>query len=154
MISKFWQSSVLSLDFCHLILPTVYGKGENANRLIPYLVRMLSANQEPTLTSGEQTRQYLHARDLARLITILLFEKTLNPGIYNVPAYETTQIKEMVISIYEKMEIGRHPNWNMAKRADETMKYLALDGSKLRAAIPEWQPRISIASSIGEYLSR
>lgn len=153
MLTRFWHDSRLALDFYHLILPTIYGRGENDNRLIPYLLDALSAGREPALTSGEQTRQYLHADDLSRLLEIVLLGNDLQPGLYNVPGHETIQIRGLVQTVYQKMGVPPLAHRNHAHRADETMPYLSLDGSRLRSALPQWEPRISISSGIKEYLS-
>lgn len=153
MLTRFWHDARLTLDFYHLILPTIYGRGENGNRLIPYLVGALSAGKEPALTSGGQTRQYLHADDLARLLELILLGGCLQPGLYNVPGHETLQISELVMAVYEKMGVAGPPRRNRVHRADEAMHYLALDGTRLREALPQWEPRTPVSCGIEEYLS-
>lgn len=151
LLSRFFQSANLKIKHFHLILPTIYGNGENPNRLIPYLINCLKTEQKPKLTGGHQTRQYIHAKDAAALFRELLASENAPSGIYNVPCYETRLVKDIITSIYSAMQIVQSEKPDGLQRYDESMKYLALDASKLTAQFPEWQPVISILDSIEEY---
>jgi nucleoside-diphosphate-sugar epimerase len=152
LLTRFFQSADLGIQYFHLVLPTIYGKGENSNRLIPYLINTLLQSKEPKLTSGLQTRQYIHAKDVADLVEIILTEKEIQAGVYNTPSYETIQIKDIVLTVYKKLNNSNEPSWNLAQRYDQTMMYLALNPSKLRSIFPSWKPIHSIQTSIQEYL--
>ncbi|MCF2489296.1 NAD(P)-dependent oxidoreductase [Dyadobacter sp. CY347] len=152
LLSRFFQSANLNIKFYHLILPTVYGKGENTNRLVPYLLNSLLKDETPKLTSGTQTRQYVHARDVAVIVSKLINSQAKS-GIYNVPCCETIQVKDIVATIYRALDRQHAPNVSSLDRYDESMKYLALDSSKLMMAIPGSEPKISIVDSVQEYIS-
>ncbi|CAG5069890.1 hypothetical protein DYBT9623_02627 [Dyadobacter sp. CECT 9623] len=152
LLSRFFDSANLSIRFFHLILPTIYGKGENSMRLIPYLVSSLTSKQRPKLTGGHQKRQYIHSKDIASLLKALLQSVNVPAGIYNVPSYETRFVKDIVASIYSALSADESLAPESLQRYDETMKYLELDFTKMKNQFPAWQPTISILDSIEEYL--
>ncbi|MCE7058638.1 NAD(P)-dependent oxidoreductase [Dyadobacter sp. CY343] len=152
MLSRFFNSANLNIRYLHLILPTIYGKGENPNRLIPYLVNALINKEVPKLTSGYQTRQYIHMKDVAALLRLLITSLEASSGIYNVPCYETRLVRDIIETIYKELDAGNSITPASLQRYDETMKYLELDSEKIRSQFPDWKPAISIVDSIGEYL--
>ncbi len=56
------------IEFAWCRLFYLYGEGEDARRLVPYLRGKLSAGEPAELTSGEQIRDYLDVRDAGRMI--------------------------------------------------------------------------------------
>ncbi|WP_353721886.1 NAD(P)-dependent oxidoreductase [Dyadobacter sp. 676] len=150
LLTRFFQSARLDFGFYHLILPTIYGPGENPKRLLPYLVHSIARGETPVLTSGNQTRQYVHVRDVADLISLFL-DSDAPSGIYNVPCVETMLVKDIVSLVYETMNATRPREEERLKRYDESMKFLALDPTKTRNIFPEWRPRIAINESLQEY---
>jgi nucleoside-diphosphate-sugar epimerase len=56
------------VEFCWCRLFYLFGEGEDARRLVPYVRARLSAGEYAELTSGEQVRDFLDVRDAARLI--------------------------------------------------------------------------------------
>ncbi|WP_051663872.1 NAD-dependent epimerase/dehydratase family protein [Dyadobacter crusticola] len=153
LLSRFFDSANFSTRFFHLILPTIYGKGENSMRLVPYLVSSLTNKQKPKLTGGHQKRQYIHSKDVASLLDALLQSDDVPAGIYNVPSYETQFVKDIIVSIYAALGADESLSPDSLQRYDETMKYLELDFTKMKNQFPWWKPTISILDSIEEYLN-
>ncbi|MVM38068.1 NAD-dependent epimerase/dehydratase family protein [Spirosoma sp. HMF3257] len=152
LLSKFSYCANLSIRHFHLILPTVYGKGENENRLIPYIINSLVNDKDPLLTSGNQTRQYIHAEDLSILIEHIILKNTYKSGVYNIPSTETLTVKEIVTKIFKALKVGKKPIWNTSGRYDESMIFLALDAKKIISLIPDLNSINTISSSIDSYL--
>lgn len=153
LLSRFFQGGNFSFKHYHLILPTIYGKGENSNRLIPYLVNTLMEGKEPNLTSGCQVRQYIHASDLSQLVEIIIKSEVAS-GVYNVPCYETVRISDLVKTIYSVFDINYSEKNETMQRYDESMQYLALNCAKIKNTISNWKPTISVASSINNYINQ
>ncbi len=153
LLSRFFQGTNLGVKNFHLILPTIYGKGENSNRLIPYLVNTLREGKEPNLTSGCQVRQYIHAIDLSRLVEIIIKSEVAS-GVYNVPCYETVRISDLVKTIYSVFDINYSEKNETMQRYDESMQYLALNCAKIKNTISDWKPTISVVSSINNYINQ
>ena len=65
----------------------------------------------------------------------MAFDKNLPSGLYNIQGKETITVKEIVTEIHQAM--GKEvPEgcFGSVQRADVGMKYLALDGNKLKTA--------------------
>lgn len=134
MLSAFVSSYKHEFIHWHFYIPTIYGAGENPKRLIPYVIHAIRNGEELHFTAGEQTRQYIHVSEVPRMLA-MAFEKGLPSGVYNIQGKETLTVKEIVTKIHHAM--GKEvPEgcFGSVRRADVGMKYLALDGAKLRKA--------------------
>lgn len=134
MLSKFVASYKHDFTHWHFYIPTIYGEGENPKRLIPYTIYAIRNGEKLQFTAGDQTRQYIHVSEVPRMIDLAV-EKDLPSGLYNIEGKETVTVKEIVTAIHHAM--GKEVPadcFGSAQRADVGMKYLALDGKKLREA--------------------
>ena len=78
-------------------------------------------------------------------------EKDLPSSVYNIQGKETLTVKEIVTAIHSFM--GKEvPEgcFGSVQRADVGMKYLALDGKKLKEAVG-FEASIQIINVISEY---
>ena len=131
MLSKFVVSYKHNFTHWHFYIPTIYGEGENPQRLIPYTIHAIRNGEELHFTSGDQIRQYIYVHEVPRMIDLAI-EQNLPSGLYNIEGKETMSVKEIVTKIHHAMgkevPIGC---FGSARRIDTGMKYLALDGKKL-----------------------
>lgn len=135
MLSSFVSSYKHDFTHWHFYIPTIYGEGENPRRLIPYTINAIRNKDELHFTAGDQTRQYIHVSEVPHMLS-MAYEKDLPSGVYNIEGAETLTVKEIVSLIHKEM--GKEvPEgcFGSEQRADVGMKYLALDGRKLREAI-------------------
>ena len=150
MLSRFVTSYKHDFTHWHFIIPTIYGPGENPKRLIPYTINAIKNCEELHFTAGDQTRQYVCVDEVPRLLEMAL-EKHLPSGMYNIQGKETLTVKDIVELIHR--ELGKEvPNgcFGTAQRTDVGMKYLALNGDKLKDRIG-YIPLIEIKGVISEY---
>lgn len=150
MLSKFVASYKHEFKHWHFYIPTIYGAGENPKRLIPYVINAIRNSDELHFTAGDQTRQYVHVSEIPRMLA-LAFEKNLPSGLYNIEGKETITVKEIVTMIHQAM--GKEvPDgcFGSVQRADVGMKYLALNGKKLRDSIG-FKAQIDICHCIDSY---
>lgn len=150
MLSKFVASYKHDFKHWHFYIPTIYGAGENPKRLIPYVINAIRNSDELHFTAGDQTRQYVHVSEIPRMLA-LAFEKNLPSGLYNIEGKETITVKEIVTMIHQAM--GKEvPEgcFGSVQRADVGMKYLALDGMRLRKACG-FNATIGILDTISQY---
>ncbi|MBR1462821.1 MAG: NAD(P)-dependent oxidoreductase [Prevotella sp.] len=151
MFSKFVSSYRHDFTHWHFILPTIYGQGENPNRLIPYTINALKNGLVPNFTSGEQIRQYIHVKEISVIIQKSV-QMRLHGGIYNVGGVDTVSVHQLIEIIYNKLDQQMSESvFNQSERVDTAMQYLALDGSKLYNLI-NYNPIISIKESISDYI--
>lgn len=151
MLSRFISSYTHNFTHWHFYIPTIYGAGENPNRLIPYVINSIRAGADLHFTSGDQTRQYVHVDEVPRMLSMAL-NKDLPSGLYNIEGKETLTVKEIVTLIHKTMGKDVPKGcFGSVLRADIGMKYLALDGRKLRDLIG-FEPQIRIIDAISSYL--
>lgn len=150
MLSRFISSYKHAFTHWHFIIPTIYGAGENPQRLIPYTINAITNGEHLSFTSGEQVRQYVHVSEVPHILDLAI-QKHLPSGIYNIEGKETLTVREIVTLIHKTMG-AEVPNdcFGSAQRADVGMKYLALDGTKLRELLG-FNATISIADVISTY---
>lgn len=135
MLTKFVQSYSKEFTHWHFILPTIYGPDENSMRLIPYTIKGIQAGEDLNFTSGDQIRQYIPVTEIPKIID-LAYHMGMPSGIYNVEGNEIMSVKEIVFTIFKIFGKNMPSNcFGSNSRADASMKYLALDGSKLFNAI-------------------
>jgi nucleoside-diphosphate-sugar epimerase len=150
MLSTFVSSYKHEFTHWHFYIPTIYGAGENPKRLIPYVINAIRNDVELHFTAGDQTRQYIHVNEVPRMLALAV-EKSLPSGVYNIQGRETVTVREIVIEIHHAM--GKEvPEgcFGSVQRADVGMKYLALDGKKLREATG-FEAEIMIVDTIEAY---
>lgn len=150
MLTRFIGSYKHDFTHWHFIIPTIYGEGENPKRLIPYTINSIRNGDELHFTAGYQTRQYVYVDEVPKIID-MAFHHNLASGIYNIQGKETLTVKELVTLVHQSM--GKQVSddcFGTASRVDTGMKYLALDGSKLKSAIG-FEASIRIEEVINRY---
>ena len=136
ILSRFVESYKHDYTHWHFFIPTIYGEGENPMRLIPYTVSAIREGRELVFTSGEQVRQYIYVSEVPLIIDKCVLENVPS-GCYNLEGNETLTVKEIVTLIHDVMGCTVPDGcFGKVKRKDVGMKYLALDGSKLKTFIP------------------
>lgn len=92
----------------------LYGEGEDARRLVPYLRERLAAGQEAELTAGTQLRDYLDVRDAGRMIADVALGDA--HGAVNVCSGVATTVRELAERIAD--EYGRRDLLRFGARAE------------------------------------
>ncbi|WP_045687118.1 NAD-dependent epimerase/dehydratase family protein [Hymenobacter sp. AT01-02] len=151
LLTKFIANKVVGISVFHFILPTIYGRRENLNRLIPYIINSLKEDKPLRLSAGKQMRQYLHCDDVAAVVK-LVSANDYPTGIYNLANEGPIQIADLVKHIFSLFNRDAEPSLGTATTRDESMKYLAISPLKIAAHIPEWKPSIGIQEGIKEYM--
>lgn len=150
MLSRFVDSYKHGFTHWHFFIPTIYGETENPLRLIPYTIKAIRNNEPLHFTAGDQTRQYIYVGEVPVMIDFA-YSKQLPSGIYNIQGKDTLTVREIVTIIHQHfgMEVPQDC-FGSAQRADVGMKYLALDGTKLKNAIG-FEAAISLTDVIDRY---
>jgi len=131
ILTRFASSCDVDFKYYHFILPTVYAEYESSNRLIPYTISAVRSGTKGQYTSGEQTRQYVHADDVANVI-FKMIASCAPSGTYNMPAGDTMTVKDIVETIYRVMNTPM-PNglFGTTSRDDSGMTDLRIDCTKI-----------------------
>lgn len=151
MFSRFISCYKTTFNYWHFFLPTIYGFGENPNRLIPYTVNALKNRESLHFTEGNQIREYVHVSEIPPIIEKAYIEN-LPSGLYNVPGKEKLSVRKIVklIHQYNNMDVP-DDCFGKTNRADSGMNYLALNGSKLESFIGKIDYKISIIEALATY---
>lgn len=151
LLTKFYNNRQFSISWSHLIISSLYGPGENENRLIPYVINGIRENLDLKLSSGEQIRQYLFVNDLTDLISIIITENTIS-DVYNISGPDDPiKIKDLIDNIYCLLHAKRSVVEQLKTR-DQTMAYLGLNTDKIKKQIPAWKPKITLVEGLSQYL--
>ncbi|MDQ3534464.1 MAG: NAD(P)-dependent oxidoreductase, partial [Bacteroidota bacterium] len=152
LLSEYVNQKINRTNFVitHLVLPNVYGVGENDSRIIPYVVESIKKKKPISLSSGTQIRQYLHVKDVADVVKKIIDQP--RSGIYNLGNRDILSIRELVQLIISEttnnqsinIEFGR----NMHK--DVFMQFLALNIDKVENEL-NWKASVSLQEGIREY---
>jgi nucleoside-diphosphate-sugar epimerase len=154
ILSRYLNSCYQTIDFYHLILPNIYGKGENESRIIPYLLNAIQNDTDIKLTSGLQYRQYIHATDIAKTV-LDIANGNYSKGLYNLCNDSSVQIKDLVKSVFlvtgNEHRYIEEKLFGTAVRTDTAMPYLRMNNAKAKQTF-SFQPQISINEGIKSYL--
>ena len=148
LLTNYFCSKEITIDWYHFLLPNFYGNGEKQIRLIPYLINSISKGKVLKVTEGNQIRQYLHVSDIVSLLYKLIYND-FTPSIYNLVPDECHSVKE-VISIAVNIFGSNDSKFEKIERYDENMPIVYADNSKLKNEF-SWNPKISIEEGIKNY---
>jgi nucleoside-diphosphate-sugar epimerase len=133
-----------------LRLFTIYGPGESPQRLVPSLIRSLTAGQPLDLTPGEQARDWLYVEDAveAYLRAAEYLDKPGDVPVYNVCSAVAVTVRQLGETLARTLGVSPAPlRWGrLPYRPDEPM-WIVGDNRRFRAATG-WSPRISIGQGL------
>ncbi len=145
----------LPFVFQHFILTNIYGATENDQRLIPYIIKSSIQKEPLSFTAGTQERQYTHIRDVTGFLANNL--SVNESGVFNLTANAVISVREMIGKVLQVVEeeLGIKPQatFGTADKRDVSMKYLALNTSRLQNCF-NFEPQISLEQGIKEYIIR
>lgn len=102
------------IEFAWFRLFYLYGEGEDARRLVPYLRSQLSAGEPAELTSGNQIRDYLDVSVAGAQIAALALGSAT--GAINICSGKAQTVRELAEQIAD--EYGRRDLLRFSARAD------------------------------------
>lgn len=148
LLTRFVNDSLSKISHYHIILPSIYGKNENENRLIPYLIQSLENKKKLELTAGTQIRQFLHAKDVSQFI-LMICNQSIEKGVYNLASDHYNWVKDVVETVFNHFGKDFSDVLGKIQRQDESMQILLLDDSKARKI--GWKPKIDLKEGILDY---
>ena len=129
----------------------IYGPGQGGAMFVPSPSRALAKGEPFSMTAGEQKRDLVHVRDVARAILSLLRARA--GGVFNLG----TGAGITMLEIGRKMaELAGRPDLlrvgEIPYRENEVWDY-AVDSTRLAEATG-WMPRIPLEDGLDETLER
>ena len=135
LLTRYFFDTDCPFTYYHCILPTIYGKGEKANRLIPYLINSIIDQTDIKLSYGMQIRQYLLADDAVSIMFNMINENAMG-GIYNFPSAETMNVREIAEIVHQSFQTSLNTKiFGKEERKDQLMRSLKLNFDKLARTI-------------------
>lgn len=154
----------VGIQHAHARLFMLYGDGEQAGRLVPYLAQTLIAGRPARITSGRQVRDFMDIRDAGSALASLVRSDTT--GAVNVATGEPVSVRKVaetvgaLIGRPELIEFGTQPDrpgdppylvadaGTLTRAVGFLPKIGLLDG--LSAAIDGWRTATDRHSTRGE----
>lgn len=104
----------MGVEFAWCRLFYLYGEGEDARRLVPYLRSKLAAGELAKLTSGKQIRDFLDVRDVGQMIVEAALSHQQGPmNICSGVPITVRQLAEQIADEYGRrdlLEFGSRPD--------------------------------------------
>lgn len=126
-----------------------YGSGQLLYRLVPKALLFGITNQKfPLEGGGKAKKSYMHAKDLARAIYMILHSNKLGK-IYNAGVKKPNSILEITQAIANHLKINFEDFYIDAKAREAEDSQYWIDSSLIKKEIG-WEPKISLEEGIAE----
>ena len=129
----------------------VYGPGQSANRLIPFLIQQCLDNQSFDTSPGEQLRDFLYIDDFCTGVISLLGKQDHYGKIFNIASGEGTPVKRIIETVITQTGGGTANFGGKPYRTGESMALYA-DITAIRKATG-WQPTISLEEGLSRTIA-
>jgi nucleoside-diphosphate-sugar epimerase len=124
----------------------VYGKKQDQEKIIPYILNNCLVNKKFKLTKGTQTRDFCYIEDVVRAIFLLLDKnEDINGKIYNVASGKDISIKSLVSLIKNIVGSGK-PIFGKKKIKTSDVDKSKADINQIKKI--GWRPKISLEKGI------
>lgn len=135
-----------NIRYVWLRLLATYGPKDDEKHLIPSVIRSLLRGEHLSLTSGEQSWDYLYVEDAAEAIFRTAVTEEAQ-GVFNLSSGEAHTVREIAERIRNLIDPSASLGFGeIPLRADQVM-HLQADIAKLQAATG-WTPRTSLAEGL------
>ena len=137
----------------NIIRPSnAYGPGQQVWRVLPRAVLCgLTGQKLPLQGGGRAKKSYLHSRDLARAIHMIVDKAALG-RIYNAGPKDPVTIRELVELVAEELNIPFNKLCELAPgRADEDEQYW-LDSTRIQKELG-WKPEIDLRAGVRDMVA-
>lgn len=127
----------------------LFGPGEDARRLVPYVLDHVRRGVACPLADGNVRRDYLHVEDVARALVAIAASDVA--GAVNVGSGETSTLRELLEAMVPERERALLGFGERPSRSTDPPSVIA-DVSKLRGL--GWSPRACTAERLAAYAGR
>ena len=130
----------------------VYGRKDNKEKILPYVLNNCLKNKKFKLTKGEQTRDFCHVDDVVKVILLILKNKNKNlyGKIFNIGTGKSISIKNLVQIIKHKTNGGK-PIFGAKNLTNKEIIFSRASIKKIKKFI-NWNPKISIEKGISDLI--
>ncbi|QDK37500.1 NAD(P)-dependent oxidoreductase [Bdellovibrio sp. NC01] len=139
------------MNFTWLRLFSSYGPGDRPGSLMSLMIKTLLKNEPMNLSECVQVWDYVHARDIARLIGMIL-QNPKESGFFNLGGGHACVLKEVVHMIANKIDPNAELHFGAIPYGPNQNMHLEADISKLKK-VYGWEPQISLEEGLSETIA-
>lgn len=139
-----------NFSYAHARLFYLYGIDEAPNRLVPSVINSLLADQRAKCSHGNQIRDFLYIKDVARALSTLLLSEL--PGVLNIGSGEGITIKELVNLIADEMGKPDMIDFGAIASPLNDPETVIADTWFLNEVL-EWSPKYTLKEGIKEVIN-
>jgi nucleoside-diphosphate-sugar epimerase len=127
------------------------GLGDDRTRLFPSILRAASLGKPLDLTSGQQSRDHISARDVARgiLASIQNAPRASTPRVFNLGGGSTISVRKLVEGIVEELGIRVELRFGAKTASKFEPGKLIADSSRARKEL-DWFPTHNLSHAVWE----
>lgn len=125
---------------------STYGKGESPNTLLMHCISRMSVDQPINLSPCEHLWDYTYIKDVARAL-MLLMEREVNSGAYDISNGNSTSLKEFVIRLKKLLHSKSQLNFGAIPYVDTIPVQMNPIADKIRKDTG-WTPQFSFEQGI------
>ena len=135
---------------CHARILSVYGGADRAETIVSTCVDSMLRNEAPVLTACTQVWDFLHVRDAARALYLML-ENGRDGAVYPVGSGQARPLREYVLEMQRLTGCTAEPRFGERALARDAVRYLCADISALTADTG-FVPEISFEQGIRQVI--
>jgi len=140
-------ADVYSMNTCVLRIFSAYGAGLR-RQLLWDVCEKASQGTVRLFGTGEETRDFIHADDVARAVLVLAHAAAFEGEAYNAAAGVETSVRELVTTLVGEIAPGAPIEFSGEVRAGDPLRWRA-DISAIRAL--GFEPSLSLDDGLAEY---
>lgn len=117
-IREWKEQNVADLSYIHARIFSVYGPGDHPWSLVESCLKTFRRGEYLSLGECTQMWNFLYVDDCIRALRLLMEQKGVSPGIYNIagPETDTRPLREYIRRMYELC--GFHGSYSYGRRAE------------------------------------
>ena len=155
-LSKLSAGMFVNMFYCKYNVPVVslrpfnvYGPFEEPYRLVPHVINNILDGTDITLTSGQQTRDFVFVDDLVDAF----LAASVNDGIigetFNICSGQAISVKKVVLTIIELMDSSVKPLFGALPSGASAILSLSGDPSKAKDKL-RWETKIHLKEGLNK----
>ena len=137
-----------NLDCCVFRFSNVYGPRQNANGeagVVAIFVNGLLNNERVAIYGGNQTRDFIHVKDIAKACHLALVRQVV--GVFNLSSGTETTITDLFKQIAEIARVSKKPIYFPERNSE--IQQSVLDNQKAYRVF-DWKPKIQLSDGLLE----
>lgn len=136
----------------NLRLAMIYGEYQPADKIIPFLILSCLRKKDIRLSGGEQTRDFVYARDAVRAMILASGNKKAFGQTFNIASGKEISIKKLALKIVKKTKAPIKIYFGAVPPKRGEIRRMRLE-TKKAAAVLNWKPKISLEKGLGKMIA-